>query len=162
MSDDDQPADPWRTPAVSNPDPRQNRIDLSTDDSCDPGWRRTRRILDSSARDECAAATPKGRLLELPTWAGNEFIAQDGTRPIIRTFTPRRFDVEVLALHSGYWKTPKADPAPDCTLHLTAASTGSPACLCQRLQRHLKRGGSRQPPVRGVLIFQAPWRDQRS
>ena len=99
MSDDDQPADPWRTPAVSNPDPRQNRIDLSTDDSCDPGWRRTRRILDSSARDECAAATPKGRLLELPTWAGNEFIAQDGTRPTIRTFTPRRVYAEALELH---------------------------------------------------------------
>ena len=37
--------------------------------------------------------------LEIPVWAGNEFLLSDGTRPIIRTFTPRRFDVMALELH---------------------------------------------------------------
>lgn len=29
---------------------------------------------------------------ELPEWTGNEFLLADGTRPIIRTLTPRRWD----------------------------------------------------------------------
>jgi NADPH-dependent ferric siderophore reductase len=37
--------------------------------------------------------------LEIPVWAGNEFLLSDGTGPIIRTFTPRRFDTEALELH---------------------------------------------------------------
>jgi NADPH-dependent ferric siderophore reductase len=36
--------------------------------------------------------------LEIPVWAGNEFLLNDGTRPIIRTFTPRRFDAGALEL----------------------------------------------------------------
>lgn len=36
--------------------------------------------------------------LTLPDWAGNEFLYDDGTRPIIRTFTPRRWDAEGLTL----------------------------------------------------------------
>jgi NADPH-dependent ferric siderophore reductase len=34
----------------------------------------------------------------MPEWNGNEFLLGDGTRPIIRTFTPRRFDPETLEL----------------------------------------------------------------
>lgn len=34
----------------------------------------------------------------LPTWNGNEFLRDDGSRPTIRTFTPRRFDPEVREL----------------------------------------------------------------
>jgi NADPH-dependent ferric siderophore reductase len=41
---------------------------------------------------------PTGGELEIPAWAGNEFLLSDGTRPIIRTFTPRRFDEEALEL----------------------------------------------------------------
>lgn len=37
--------------------------------------------------------------LEIPVWDGNEFLLSGGTRPIIRTFTPRRFDAEALELH---------------------------------------------------------------
>lgn len=33
-----------------------------------------------------------GEELVLPTWNGNEFLRADGSRPFIRTFTPRRFD----------------------------------------------------------------------
>jgi len=34
----------------------------------------------------------------LPTWTGNEFLLEDGTRPIIRTLTPLRFDPGHLEL----------------------------------------------------------------
>ena len=50
---------------------------------------------------------PTGDGLVMPRWNGNEFLFQDGTRPTIRTFTPRMFDpialnlvVDVL-LHEG-------------------------------------------------------------
>lgn len=33
-----------------------------------------------------------GSDLVIPEWKGNEFLLPDGRRPIIRTFTPRRFD----------------------------------------------------------------------
>ena len=36
--------------------------------------------------------------LTIPTWTGNEFLYDDGSRPIIRTFTPRRWDPELLHL----------------------------------------------------------------
>ena len=36
--------------------------------------------------------------LVLPSWNGNEFLLPDGTRPSIRTFTPRRLDVDALEL----------------------------------------------------------------
>ena len=39
-----------------------------------------------------------GEGLVLPKWNGNEFLRTDGSRPIIRTFTPRRFDAETLTL----------------------------------------------------------------
>lgn len=41
---------------------------------------------------------PTGGELEIPVWAGNEFLLRSGTRPIIRTFTPRRFDAGVQEL----------------------------------------------------------------
>ena len=37
--------------------------------------------------------------LEMPQWAGNEFLLRDDTRPIIRTFTPRRIDEKSQELH---------------------------------------------------------------
>jgi len=45
--------------------------------------------------------------LVIPTWNGNEFLLADGTRPAIRTFTPRRVDSErgelelEIVLHDG-------------------------------------------------------------
>jgi NADPH-dependent ferric siderophore reductase len=36
--------------------------------------------------------------LEVPVWQGNEFLLADGTRPLIRTLTPARFDADRLAL----------------------------------------------------------------
>lgn len=42
---------------------------------------------------------PTAGELEIPAWSGNEFLRSDGTRPIIRTLTPRRFDAEARELH---------------------------------------------------------------
>lgn len=42
--------------------------------------------------------SPGTSTLVIPTWNGNEFLLPDGTRPTIRTFTPRRVDVERLEL----------------------------------------------------------------
>ena len=53
--------------------------------------------------DEPAASVrlllPTDGILVIPGWAGNEFLLPDGRRPIIRTFTPRRFDEGVSELH---------------------------------------------------------------
>jgi len=42
---------------------------------------------------------PTDRELVIPVWSGNEFLLEDGSRPIIRTFTPRRFDEQSFELH---------------------------------------------------------------
>ncbi len=39
-----------------------------------------------------------GAALVVPEWKDNEFLLPDGRRPIIRTFTPRRFDAAALEL----------------------------------------------------------------
>jgi NADPH-dependent ferric siderophore reductase len=36
--------------------------------------------------------------LVVPEWNGNEFLLPDGSRPVIRTFTPRRMDADALEL----------------------------------------------------------------
>lgn len=60
--------------------------------------------LEGFAVDEPAASVrlllpsvPGGQLL-LPTWNGNEFLLADGTRPLLRTYTPRRWDPGVREL----------------------------------------------------------------
>ena len=65
--------------------------------------------------DEPAASVrlllPSDGMLVVPGWAGNEFLLPDGRRPVIRTFTPRRFDAGALELHL------------DIVLHSTGAAT---------------------------------------
>jgi NADPH-dependent ferric siderophore reductase len=39
-----------------------------------------------------------GHELEIPRWNGNEFLLADGSRPVLRTMTPVRFDLEALEL----------------------------------------------------------------
>lgn len=69
--------------------------------------------LDTLAIDEPAASVrlllppPESSQLVMPTWNGNEFLLDDGSRPIIRTFTPLDLDPERLevslevVLHEG-------------------------------------------------------------
>ena len=42
--------------------------------------------------------SPGERELVMPTWNGNEFLLDDGGRPVIRTLTPRRTRTEALEL----------------------------------------------------------------
>jgi len=53
--------------------------------------------------DEPAASIrlllPTDGELVIPVWNDNEFLLGDGSRPIIRTFTPRHFDAQALELH---------------------------------------------------------------
>jgi len=42
--------------------------------------------------------TAEAHGLVLPRWNGNEFLLPDGARPAMRTFTPRRLDIESLEL----------------------------------------------------------------
>ena len=54
--------------------------------------------LQAVVMDEPAASvrllvpSTAGQVLVLPTWNGNEFLLPDGARPVLRTFTPLRFD----------------------------------------------------------------------
>jgi len=63
--------------------------------------------------------------LVVPTWNGNEFLMADGARPVLRTFTPRRFDPDALELdveivvHGGGAASTWA----------AAAAVGAPAAL---------------------------------
>ena len=41
---------------------------------------------------------PGSNELVMPMWNGNEFLLADGSRPAIRTLTPRRFDENELEL----------------------------------------------------------------
>lgn len=60
--------------------------------------------LDGFALDLPAASvrlllpSPGAPELVTPTWNGNEFLLPDGSRPTIRTFTPRRVDSQALEL----------------------------------------------------------------
>ncbi|MDH3249750.1 MAG: siderophore-interacting protein [Acidimicrobiia bacterium] len=60
--------------------------------------------LEALTIDEPAASvrllipTPGDAELIIPVWNGNEFLRPDGTRPIIRTLTPRSLDGETLSL----------------------------------------------------------------
>ncbi len=51
--------------------------------------------------------TPGTAALVVPTWTGNEFLLPDGSRPALRTFTPRRVDPDAgeldldVVLHGG-------------------------------------------------------------
>jgi NADPH-dependent ferric siderophore reductase len=58
--------------------------------------------LEGFSIDQPAASVrlllPTASGLEIPIWKGNEFLLSNGTRPIIRTFTPRRFNPEALEL----------------------------------------------------------------
>jgi NADPH-dependent ferric siderophore reductase len=55
---------------------------------------------------------PAGRAgLVIPTWNGNEFLMPDGTRPILRTFTPR------------YWRADELELDVDIVLHPAGAAS---------------------------------------
>ena len=44
--------------------------------------------------------SPSGEVV-LPVWNGNEFLDEDGTRPVIRTLTPLGFDGQIARARRG-------------------------------------------------------------
>ena len=56
-------------------------------------------IEDPAASVRGLLPSPGASGLVIPTWNGNEFLLPDGSRPIIRTFTPYRVDPEFTLLH---------------------------------------------------------------
>jgi NADPH-dependent ferric siderophore reductase len=107
--------------------------------------------------------SPGTRHLVVPTWNGNEFLLPDGSRPIIRTFTPRRFDAAAkeldldIVLHeagaASSWVGDAApgDPAavsgpgrgfrvaPDAAAFLLAGDQTAIPAICQLIE-HLSDG----------------------
>ena len=71
---------------------RMIRVTFTGDELCDL------EIDEPAASVRLLVPTPGDARLEIPMWNGNEFLRADGTRPLIRTFTPRRFDATVPAL----------------------------------------------------------------
>jgi NADPH-dependent ferric siderophore reductase len=56
------------------------------------------RIEEPAASVRLLLPSPGASELVMPAWTGNEFLLPDGSRPAIRTFTPRRMDHEALEL----------------------------------------------------------------
>lgn len=55
-------------------------------------------IAEPAASVRLLLPSPGSTELVVPEWNGNEFLLSDGSRPIIRTFTPRFLDTEALEL----------------------------------------------------------------
>ena len=71
--------------------PRLTRITLAGDELDDLS-------IDAPAASVRLLIPAPGHDLVVPTWNGNEFLLPDGSRPIIRTLTPRALDGEVLTI----------------------------------------------------------------
>jgi NADPH-dependent ferric siderophore reductase len=56
------------------------------------------RIEEPAASVRLLLPAPGATELVMPAWTGNEFLLPDGSRPALRTFTPRRIDHEALEL----------------------------------------------------------------
>ncbi len=68
--------------------PRLLRITLAGDGL------RTLVVDQPAASVRLLVPSPDDNRLEMPTWDGNEFLLADGSRPLLRTFTPLRVDNE--------------------------------------------------------------------
>jgi NADPH-dependent ferric siderophore reductase len=100
---------------VRRPPPRFRRVTVAGSRPVGPRLVRvtlTGPELSGFAVDEPAASVrlllPDDGQLVLPTWNGNEFLLPDGSRPVIRTLTPRRadpatpeLDVEIVLHDAG-------------------------------------------------------------
>lgn len=89
------------TPRTRREPPRYRRVSVRRVEALSPRMLRvafTGPELAGFSCDEPGASvrlllpSPGASELVMPTWNGNEFLLADGSRPTIRTFTPRRFD----------------------------------------------------------------------
>jgi NADPH-dependent ferric siderophore reductase len=72
--------------------PRMARLTLTGGDLADMT------LSDPAASVRLLLPSPGADDLVMPSWNGNEFLLPDGRRPVLRTFTPRRFDPDDLEL----------------------------------------------------------------
>lgn len=88
-------------PRTRREPPRYRRVSVRSVEALSPRMLRvafTGPELEGFSSDEPGASvrlllpSPGSSELVMPTWNGNEFLLPDGSRPTIRTFTPRRFD----------------------------------------------------------------------
>jgi NADPH-dependent ferric siderophore reductase len=87
--------------------PRLRRVEVRRAEALGPRLLRvtlTGDELEGLVIDQPAASvrlllpSPGTTELVLPRWAGNEFLLSDGSRPILRTFTPRHLDAGAVEL----------------------------------------------------------------
>lgn len=77
---------------VANVTPRLRRVTLAGRDLA--GFA----VEQAAASVRLLLPSPDAGELVVPEWNGNEFLLPDGSRPVIRTFTPRRMDPDALEL----------------------------------------------------------------
>lgn len=132
MSDRDDKAN-RRTPVRREPPPFR-RVTVEGVDELTPRLRRvtvTGDELDGLVVDEPAASVrllvppPEADEPVIPEWNGNEFLLPDGARPVIRTFTPRRFDPDAPELE--LWVVVHGDGA--ASQWASRAEAGAPAAI---------------------------------
>ena len=128
---------PWRGRGASRPTFRRSRCGRVEDRHAAPASRhagraRAGRAPRGPARRQRAPAPAPRRPVELPAWDGNEFRFADGTRPPIRSLTPRRaatggddpeLDVEIV-LHGAGALSPVGGAARARARRSAVAGTG--------------------------------------
>ena len=104
---------------------------------------------------------PSGTDLVIPTWQGNEFLLPDGTRPILRTLTPRRLDADALELtvdvvvHDesplSVWATTSSPGDP-----VAVSGTGRGYTIDPDAQHYVLAGDASAIPAIGQLLESLP------
>jgi len=104
---------------------------------------------------------PQDGELVLPTWNGNEFLLPDGTRPALRTLTPRRFradppelDVEVVLHGDGPLSTWVETVEPGAVA--AVSGTGRGYTVDPSAEHHLLAGDETALPAISVLLETLP------
>ncbi len=100
---------------------------------------------------------PDGGTPEIPTWAGNEFLLRSGARPVIRTFTPLRFDADAGTLdleimrHEGGAVSTWAEEVTVGT-HAAISGPGRAHGLDTNAPRHLLLGDETALPAMAQIL----------
>jgi len=123
--------------------------------------------LEGFTVDEPAASvrillpTPPAKELVMPTWNGNEFLLPDGTRPALRTFTPRRvdpstneLDIDVVLHGHGVASTWAADAQPGDVAAVSGPGRGYE--LDPAATHYLLAGDETAVPAIGQLLEVIP------
>ncbi len=100
-----------------------------------------------------------GKDLEIPVWQGNEFLDADGSRPIIRTFTPRyhqddRLTIDIV-IHDGgaasEWARSASPGSP-----VAVSGPGRGYAIDQTAERFLLLGDETAVPAIAQLLESLP------